>query len=337
MYRAALALSPRRPGRHLSTRGARWRWHPQDDAPAPGRCGRAGRAAAWSTGDLAGAHAAYTDSVAELRQAGLLADVLGLHITLGDIRRHPGPARRRAAHLPATRSTSTATADGARRCAEPPTCTSASPASCWSATTSPAPRASWPPATRLGEHNGLPQNPYRSRVVHALGCARPKATSTPRSSCSTRRSGSTSATTPRTCGRCRRCEPGCGCAAASSAHAEAWARERHLAPDDELSYLREYEHLTLARLLLARHQAGGAHTAAGGSPPLDEATGLLQRLAAAAETGGRVRPLIEILALLAHAHGGARRARHRPEDLAAGGELAEPERYVRVFTGQGPA
>src|SRR5919202_184239 len=35
---------------------------------------------------------------------------------------------------------------------------------------------------------------------------------------------------------------------------EAWARERHLSPDDEVSYLREFEHVTLARLLLARHR-----------------------------------------------------------------------------------
>jgi LuxR family maltose regulon positive regulatory protein len=39
--------------------------------------------------------------------------------------------------------------------------------------------------------------------------------------------------------------------------AEAWARERQLSPDDELSYLREYEHVTLARLLLARHRRIG--------------------------------------------------------------------------------
>ena len=33
----------------------------------------------------------------------------------------------------------------------------------------------------------------------------------------------------------------------------AYARQEGLAPEEELSYLREYEHVTLARILLARH------------------------------------------------------------------------------------
>ena len=32
-----------------------------------------------------------------------------------------------------------------------------------------------------------------------------------------------------------------------------WAREQGLSADDDLSYLREFEHITLARVLLARH------------------------------------------------------------------------------------
>src|SRR5207302_8071832 len=32
-----------------------------------------------------------------------------------------------------------------------------------------------------------------------------------------------------------------------------WARERGLSIDDDLSFLREFEHITLARVLLARH------------------------------------------------------------------------------------
>src|SRR5207342_2322988 len=35
-----------------------------------------------------------------------------------------------------------------------------------------------------------------------------------------------------------------------SAEADAWVRERALAPDDGLSYIREFEHITLARILL---------------------------------------------------------------------------------------
>ena len=39
--------------------------------------------------------------------------------------------------------------------------------------------------------------------------------------------------------------------------ADAWAADRGLSSGDELSYLREYEHVTLARLLLARSQVRG--------------------------------------------------------------------------------
>ena len=39
------------------------------------------------------------------------------------------------------------------------------------------------------------------------------------------------------------------------AAAQRWAAERDLAPDDELSYVHEYEHITLARVLLAAHTA----------------------------------------------------------------------------------
>ena len=36
------------------------------------------------------------------------------------------------------------------------------------------------------------------------------------------------------------------------ADALAWAREQGLSADDELSYLREFEHITFARVLLAQ-------------------------------------------------------------------------------------
>ena len=37
--------------------------------------------------------------------------------------------------------------------------------------------------------------------------------------------------------------------------AVSWAHERGLSAADDLSYLREFEHITLARVLLARHAA----------------------------------------------------------------------------------
>ncbi|WP_240645722.1 LuxR C-terminal-related transcriptional regulator [Georgenia sp. SYP-B2076] len=110
-----------------------------------------------------------------------------------------------------------------------------------------------------------------------------------------------------------------------------WARERGLSADDDLSYLREFEHLTLAKVLLARH------TAAGDDHSLSEATALLKRLLRAAEDGGRTGSVIETLVLQA-------RARQAQGDLPAAVTslrravtLAEPEGHVRVFADEGPS
>ena len=119
-------------------------------------------------------------------------------------------------------------------------------------------------------------------------------------------------------------------AAATSTAARRWAAERGLAPDDELSYLREYEHITLARIL-ARHTADRA------DPSADDAIRLLERLLAAADDGGRTGSVIEILLVLALAH------QARGDQTAAFAALeqalarAEPEGYVRVFVDELPA
>jgi LuxR family transcriptional regulator, maltose regulon positive regulatory protein len=114
------------------------------------------------------------------------------------------------------------------------------------------------------------------------------------------------------------------------AAAEQWARKRGPSVTDDLSYLREYEHVTLARLLLARHQV------ARNSEALDEATGLLHRLLAAAEEGTRAGTVVEVLVLLAL----ARQAQgDMPAALAAlrrAMTLGQPEGYVRVFADEGP-
>ena len=58
-----------------------------------------------------------------------------------------------------------------------------------------------------------------------------------------------------------------------------WARERGLSVADDLSYLREFEHITLARVLLAQYTAERAERS------IQEATRLLERLLQAAEEG----------------------------------------------------
>jgi LuxR family maltose regulon positive regulatory protein len=114
------------------------------------------------------------------------------------------------------------------------------------------------------------------------------------------------------------------------AEAQAWARDTALSPDADLSYLREFEHITLARLLLARHRNNRA------DDTLLEASMLLERLAQAAELGGRTGSVIEILILqaLARQMQGDLPAALAPLERAL--TLAEPEGYVRLFVDEGP-
>jgi LuxR family maltose regulon positive regulatory protein len=111
--------------------------------------------------------------------------------------------------------------------------------------------------------------------------------------------------------------------------AREWAREQGLSAEDDLSYLREFEHITLARLLLAEQ----ARTSAGGS--LHDVLALLDRLLHEAETGGRTKSAVEILLLQALAHQSAGDTSAALVPLERALTLAEPEGYVRVFVDEG--
>lgn len=113
--------------------------------------------------------------------------------------------------------------------------------------------------------------------------------------------------------------------------ARDWAREQSLSAQDDLSYLREFEHITLARVLLARYQSDRTDRSL-----LFEAMGLLERLLLAAEVGGRRGRVIEILVLqaLARQMQGDIPAALLPLQQAL--TLAEPEGYVRIFLDEGP-
>ena len=111
----------------------------------------------------------------------------------------------------------------------------------------------------------------------------------------------------------------------------SWAREQNLSPDDNLSYLREFEHLTLSRALIARYKTDRA------DGDLHAASGLLARLLQVAEEGGRNGSVIEILiqqSLAYQAQGDLPRAFALLERAM---KLAEPEGYVRVFVDEGEA
>jgi LuxR family maltose regulon positive regulatory protein len=114
------------------------------------------------------------------------------------------------------------------------------------------------------------------------------------------------------------------------AEARAWAQTHDLSAKDKLSYVREFEHTTLARLLVAEASENK-------SDALATAVELLDRLLAAAEQGRRNGSRLEILivqALARHAAGESAGAFAALDDAIA---IAEPEGYVRVFLDEGPA
>jgi LuxR family maltose regulon positive regulatory protein len=108
-----------------------------------------------------------------------------------------------------------------------------------------------------------------------------------------------------------------------------WVRQQGLSIENDLSYLREFDHITLARVLLARYQSDRADVSISG------AVGLLERLLKAAEEGGRMGSAIEILILqaLAHQAQGDLPAALLPLQHALA--LAEPEGYIRMFLDEG--
>ncbi len=109
----------------------------------------------------------------------------------------------------------------------------------------------------------------------------------------------------------------------------AWAAEHDLAFDDALSYLREFEHITLARIFIAQFRHGRDEQA------LQQAVTLLARLLAAAEAGGRTGSALEILVLQALAYEVRGETDRALAPLARALTLAEPEGYVRLFVDEG--
>jgi LuxR family maltose regulon positive regulatory protein len=115
------------------------------------------------------------------------------------------------------------------------------------------------------------------------------------------------------------------------AEALGWAREQGLSVDDDIRYPREFEHITLARVLIA---AGKSDREAGS---IGEATRLLGRLLQAAEAGRRMGSVIEILVVQALAHQAQGNVSQALASVERALALAEPEGYVRIFLDEGEA
>jgi LuxR family maltose regulon positive regulatory protein len=299
---------------------------PEDDHLTRGGAAGLLGLAAWTGGELAEAHRMWAASVAGLERAGHVSDALGCTIAVADIRiiqGRLGDAARtyeRALRLageqgaPAPRGTAdmhVGLADLHRERGDLA-----------------AAKQHLARSQELGEHAGLAQNRYRWRVAMAR----------------VRQAEADPDGALALLGEAERLYagdffPNVRPVAAWKARVWAaqgrlddalgWARDRGLSAEDDLSYMREFEHVTLARVLLARARGGRTEHS------LHEAIGLLKRVLQAADAGGRTGSAIEILVLQALADRSRGDVTAALVPLARALALAEPEGYVRVFADEG--
>jgi len=281
----------------------------------------------WGSGDLEAGHRAYSACVEGLRRAGHIADTFGCSIALADIRitqgrlgealrtyeqalqvepEQGGSVLRGTADMYVGMSEIARERDdlhGARQLLLR--------------------------SQELGEHTGLPQNRYRWRVAMARVAQAEGNLAGALGLLNEAERHYVSDFFPNV-----RPVPALRArvwiAQGRLGEALGWAREQGLSVDDDLSYLREFEHITLARLLLAREQGEGAERST------LEAARLLERLLLSAEAGGRTGRVIEILVLRALVHQALGDLPAAFGFLDRAVTLAEPEGYVRVFADEGP-
>src|SRR5436305_12036605 len=293
IYRAAIALALGNVADTVKYARRALDLVPEDDHHRRGSAAGFLGLAYWTSGDLEAAHRSYAECMALVQRAGHISDAIGCSIALADIRMAQG--RLREAMSTYERGLQLATEQGA------PVLRGAADMHVGMSELH-RERDDLDAATQhllrskeLGELIGLPQNRYRWRVAMArireaqgdldgaldllyeaerlymsdfFPNVRPVSAYVTRVWIAQGRVG----------------------------EALDWAREQGLSVSDDLSYLREFEHITLARVLLARSKSDRADRS------IREAMGLLERLLHAAEAGERTGSVIEILVLQALAH-----------------------------------
>jgi LuxR family maltose regulon positive regulatory protein len=327
MYRAALALMDGDPAATVDrARRALAAAVPGDELVRGGANALSGLAS-WASGDLDEARVFYAASLQHLARAGHLADVLGCTIALADIRITQGQLSDalhdyedglRLAEGDDERDVLRGAADMHVGVAD---------VSLERGDVDKA-RTHLTRALELGESLGLPQFPYRWRASMALIAE----------------TGGDADGALDLLGEAERIyvsdfSPDVRPLHARRARVEVahgdidaglrWAADHDVTPDDVLSYAREFEHVTLAEVLLARARRDGDQQA------LEDARNLLARLVAATEEGGRHGTRVDVLALQSLAADAAGDAASAESALSRALSLAEPEGQVRSFTRHG--
>ncbi|MCV2490969.1 LuxR C-terminal-related transcriptional regulator [Geodermatophilus sp. YIM 151500] len=279
----------------------------------------------WTTGDLDAAHRWYAEGMASLDEGGYRSDVIGGAITLADIRIAQGRLRE-------AMRTYQQGLQRAQQC-DPPLRGAADMHVGMSQlllerNDLEAARHHLRRSQELGDHGGLPKNPYRRRLamarLHQLDGDIEGALELLDEAERWYNSDFSPDVQPIPAVRARM-----WIAHGRLESALHWAREHGLSADDDLDYVGEYEHITLARALLAQHAASRD------LDPVDQATGLLERLLHAAQDGGRTGSVLEILVLQALACQALADVPAAEAALRRALTLAEPEGYVRIFVDEG--
>jgi LuxR family maltose regulon positive regulatory protein len=283
--------------------------------------------AAWSRGDLAEAFALYAEGRDALRDRGLLPDAVACAITLADIRITQGRLRdamtiyRQGLELaaPGGRPVLRGAAD-----MHVGLCELYRELGDLDAAATQLARC-----RELGEARGFPQNPYRWRVAAArLRLADGDATGAAELLDVAERVCFTDFSPkvrPVAAVRARM-----WVSQGRLGDAARWVQQQSLSVDDELSYLREFEHVTLARVLLGQFWAER-----GSARVLHDAMALLERLLQAAVAGERMGSALEVLVLQALAHQAAGDVPTALGPLDRALALAEDEGHVATFLDEG--
>jgi LuxR family transcriptional regulator, maltose regulon positive regulatory protein len=112
--------------------------------------------------------------------------------------------------------------------------------------------------------------------------------------------------------------------------AHEWENDHELTTDDTVSFMRLYEHITLARLLISQHKREKSAKTA------EQADQFLDRLLAAAREKNWVRNAIEIMILQALLKKEQGLISSAIEDLEQALLLSEPGGFVQIFVDEGP-
>jgi len=278
--------------------------------------------AAWSAGDIDAACEGYTESIAGLLRAGHASDALGCSVTLADLRLAQGRLRqakevytdglalgmsRSEGPLRGTADMHVGLSDVLREMGDLD-----------------GAREHLRHSAELGDRCGLAQYPYRSLLVTARLLAAESDIAGARALLDDAESVYTTDFSP-SIRPIPAVRAGMLADHGDPNEARAWIRERELTPDDDLTYIGEFEHVTLARVLLAQFRAGQSPTS------IVDAIRLLERIATEADAAGRNGDLLQVLVLLALADDARIDREAALSHLARAMTLAEPEGYVAVI------